>query len=43
VPRKPQSGFQLNPPFRVGEISLTADEIPYGDEIAAAAGGFNFI
>jgi len=26
----------------VGEISLTADEIPFGDEIAAAVDGFNF-
>jgi len=27
----------------VDEISLSVDEIPGGDEIAAAVGGFNFI
>ncbi|MDD2361961.1 MAG: hypothetical protein PHH84_03240 [Oscillospiraceae bacterium] len=28
--------FQLNPPLRVGEISLMADEIPKGMKSAAA-------
>ena len=36
--------FQLNPPFRVGEILLrNVKSSFYSGEIAAAVGGFNFI
>ena len=34
--------FQLNPPYRVGEI-IFDDEIPYGDEIRLDGGRVDFI
>ena len=34
--------FQLNPPFRVGEI-ISDDEIPYGDEIRLDGGRVDLI
>ena len=34
--------FQLNPPFRVGEI-ISDDEIPYGDEIRLDGGWVDLI
>ena len=34
--------FQLNPPFRMGEI-ISDDEIPYGDEIRLDGGWVDLI